>query len=96
MDDWICADWGPNGEYAPDIVAVGFQEIVDLNAVNVAVDNKTQQRAQFWTERLLVTLNSPQNSRNDPNRQYILLMQKPMVGLLVCVFVKAPHKDRVR
>ena len=96
LDDWICADWGPNGEYAPDIVAVGFQEIVDLNAVNVAVDNKTQQRAQFWTERLRVTLNSPQNSRNDPNRQYILLMQKPMVGLLVCVFVKAPHKDRVR
>jgi len=40
LDDWICADWGPNGETSPDIIAVGFQEIVDLNAVNVAVDNK--------------------------------------------------------
>jgi len=96
LDDWICADWGPNGEYAPDIVAVGFQEIVDLNAVNVAVDNKTQQRAQFWTERLRNTLNSPKNTRNDPNRQYVLLVQKPMVGLLICLFVKVTHKERVR
>ncbi|CAB9525107.1 II inositol 1,4,5-trisphosphate 5-phosphatase [Seminavis robusta] len=96
LDSWICADWGPNGEYAPDLVAVGFQEIVDLNAVNVAVDNKTQQRSQFWVERLMATLNSPHNTRNDPNRQYFLLQQKSMVGLLVCVFCKAPHKDRVR
>ena len=96
LDSWICADWGPNGEYAPDIVAVGFQEIVDLNAVNVAVDNKTQQRTQFWVEKLRATLNSPRNTRNDPNRQYVLLTQKAMVGLLICVFVKAPHQDRVR
>jgi len=96
LDGWICADWGPNGEYAPDIVAVGFQEIVDLNAVNVAVDNKTQQRSQFWTERLRLTLNAPHRTRDDPKRNYALLMQKPMVGLLVCVFVKAPHKDRVQ
>jgi inositol polyphosphate 5-phosphatase INPP5B/F len=96
LDGWICADWGPNGEYAPDVVAVGFQEIVDLNAVNVAVDNKTQQRSQFWVERLRATLNSPQNTRNDPNRSYILLTQKSMVGLLICVFVKAPHQSRVK
>lgn len=96
LDAWICADWGPNGEYAPDIVAVGFQEIVDLNAVNVAVDNKTQQRSQFWVERLRQTLNAPHNTRNDPNRQYFLLSSKSMVGLLVCVFVKAPHRERVR
>lgn len=32
-----------------DIYAIGFQEIVDLNAVNVALNNNnTQQRAQFW------------------------------------------------
>jgi phosphatidylinositol-bisphosphatase len=96
LEAWLCADWGPKAEHAPDIVAVGFQEIVDLNAVNVAVDNKTQQRSQFWVERLRSTLNSPRWTGNDPARGYILLTQRSMVGLLVCVFVKAAHQDRVR
>ena len=97
LDEWICSDWGPNGEYAPDIVAVGFQEIVDLNAVNVAVDNKTQQRSQYWVDRLRATLNSPNRTQGDPQKRgYALLMQKSMVGLLICVFVKAPHRTRVK
>ena len=94
LDQWLCADWGPNGDRLPDIVAVGFQEIVDLNAVNVAVDNKTQQRSQFWVERLASTLNNAVN--NDPNRRYVLLMQKSMVGLLICVFCKQAHQPRVK
>lgn len=97
LDAWICSEWGPDGRYAPDIVAVGFQEIVDLNAVNVAVDNKTQQRSQYWTERLRATLNSPQHTQGNPQeRGYALLMQRSMVGLLICVFVKAPHRNRVK
>lgn len=95
LDDWLCADWGPNYDRLPDMVAVGFQEIVDLNAVNVAVDNKTQQRSQFWVERLNATLNS-KNPNNDPNRRYVLVAQKSMVGLLVCVFVRYPHHSRVK
>jgi phosphatidylinositol-bisphosphatase len=97
LDEWICSDWGPNGEYAPDVVAVGFQEIVDLNAVNVAVDNKTQQRSQYWVDRLRTTLNAPHRTQNNPQeRGYALLMQRSLVGLLVCVFVKAPHRNRVK
>lgn len=65
----------------------GFQEIVDLNAVNVAVDNKTQQRSQFWIERLRVTL---------PPNAYSLLAHKSMVGLLICVFVRNVHQSRVQ
>jgi phosphatidylinositol-bisphosphatase len=78
-------------------VAVGFQEIVDLNAVNVAVDNKTQQRSQYWVDRLRTTLNAPHRTQNNPQeRGYALLMQRSLVGLLVCVFVKAPHRNRVK
>lgn len=95
LDEWLCADWGSNYERLPDLVAVGFQEIVDLNAVNVAVDNKTQQRSQFWTERLNTTLNS-KNPSNDPNRRYVMVAQKSMVGLLICVFVRYPHYNRVK
>jgi phosphatidylinositol-bisphosphatase len=97
LDEWICSDWGPDGRYAPDIVAVGFQEIVDLNAVNVAVDNKTQQRTQYWVDRLRSTLNAPHRTHPNPQEKgYALLMQRSMVGLLVCIFVKAPHRNRVK
>ena len=78
-------------------MAVGFQEIVDLNAVNVAVDNKTQQRSQYWVDRLRTTLNAPHRTQNNPQeRGYALLIQRSLVGLLVCVFVKAPHRNRVK
>eukprot|EP00978_Attheya_sp_CCMP212_P022016 scaffold65048_cov43-Attheya_sp.AAC.1 len=96
LDDWLCVNWGRNGEHAPDIVAVGFQEIVDLNAVNVAVDNKSQQRSMHWVERIKATLNSAKHTNHDPMRSYTLLVQKYLVGLLVCVFVKNPHRQRVK
>ena len=76
---------------------MGFQEIVDLNAVNVAVDNKTQQRSQYWIDRLRSTLNAPHWLQNNPQqRGYALLLQRSMVGLLLCVFIKAPHRTRVK
>ena len=62
---------------------------MDLNAVNVAVDNKTQQRSQFWVERLRITL-------AETGVEYSLLQQKSMVGLLICVFVQTVHQPRVR
>jgi len=94
LASWLCADWHSHGP--PDVVVVGFQEMVDLNAVNVAVENKSQARSAFWRERIRSTLNSRQNTLGDPNRTYVELADKYLVGLLVCVFVKAPHQPRVK
>jgi len=91
---WLCADWPQFGQ--PDIVVVGFQEMVDLNAVNVAVENKSATRSQFWIEKIRSTLNSRQYTQGDPGRAYTELASKFLVGLLVCVFVKAPHRPRVK
>jgi phosphatidylinositol-bisphosphatase len=44
--------------------------MVDLNAVNVAVENKSQQRSQFWVEKIKSTLNSRENTMGDPMRSY--------------------------
>jgi phosphatidylinositol-bisphosphatase len=77
-------------------MVIGLQEMVDLNAVNVAVENKSAQKSQAWVERIRHTLNSIKNSNNDPNRAYIQLSSKYLVGLMLCVFVKAPHKGRVK
>ena len=94
LSSWLCADWSHHGP--PDIVVVGLQEMVDLNAMNVAVENKSQTRSAFWVDRIRSTLNSRQNTLGDPMRTYTELAVKYLVGLLVCVFVKAPHKPRVK
>jgi len=92
---WLCSDWGQG---PPDVVCVGFQEIVDLNAVNVAVDNKTQQKTQFWSEKIHETLNNAilKVSRDQARDGYTLIMQRSMVGLLVSVFVKNVHRPRTK
>ena len=94
LESWLCADWAQHGP--PDIVVVGLQEMVDLNAMNVAVENKSQTRSAFWVDRIRNTLNSRQNTLGDPQRTYTELSVKYLVGLLVCVFVKAPHKPHVK
>lgn len=96
LDEFLLKDFGPNQETPPDIVAVGFQEMVDLNAVNVTVETKSQQRSQFWVERIKTTLNNPKYTHNDPSRGYAFLTQRYLVGLLVCVFVRNPHKSRIK
>jgi inositol polyphosphate 5-phosphatase INPP5B/F len=96
LDEFLTKDWGPQQEHPPDIVAVGFQEMVDLNAVNVTVETKSQQRSQFWVDRIRSTLNQAHLTRNDPSRGYTFLTQRYLVGLLVCVFVRNPHRSRVK
>ena len=97
LTQWLCADWRQTG--LPDLVCVGFQEIVDLNAVNVAVDNKTQQKSQFWSEQIHQTLHravAQAPNLTQARDGYTLIMQRSMVGLLVSVFVKNVHKPRTK
>jgi len=96
LDDWLCADWGPNNEFSPDIVVVGFQEIVDLNAVNVMQEKNSAQRSQAWVDKLRLTLNSRKYTKGDPMRTYSCLSHRHLVGLLICLFVKTPHQPRVK
>lgn len=70
--------------------------MVDLNAVNVAVENKSAQKSQQWIERIRSTLNNNRYNANDPNRTYVDVKSKYLVGLMLCVFVKAPHRHRVK
>lgn len=96
LQEWICGDWY-RLKLMPDIVAVGFQEIVDLNAVNVAVGNKTEQKSQYWADQLLQTLNPSHNQHGQPVKpQYALVMQRSLVGLLICLFVKVQHRPRCK
>ena len=71
--------------------------MVDLNAVNVAVENKSAQKSQQWIGRIRSTLNNQRfNSNNDPSKTYVDVKSKYLVGLMLCVFVKATHRQRVK
>ena len=72
----------------PDIVAVAFQEIVDLNAVNVALDSKAMQKSVAWQEDLLASLNQRDS--------YSFVCEKHLVGMLLCVYVKTKHTSNVK
>ena len=50
----------------------------------------------YWVERIRLTLNSRKNSNSDPNRAYVQVDCKYLIGLMLCVFVKAPHQGRVK
>ncbi|GMH76240.1 hypothetical protein TrLO_g4041 [Triparma laevis f. longispina] len=76
-----------NNGVLPDIVAVGFQEIVDLNAVNVAVDSKAKQRSELWQEQIHKCLNT--------KTSYTLISEVHLVGMLLCVYVKNTHIAKV-
>lgn len=49
----------PTSQSISDLYVIGFQEIVDLNAMNVALNSSnTIQKAQFWREKIAECLES--------------------------------------
>jgi synaptojanin len=69
-----------------DIFAIGFQEMVDLNASNImaASDNN----AKAWAEELQKNL-----SRDN---QYSLLTYQQLVGVCIYIFVKTQYAEFIR
>ena len=63
---WLNNHGGP----VPDLYCIGFQEIVDLNAVNVVADSKSKERSGKWREKLLETINSISSN------SYVLVEEK--------------------
>lgn len=52
------------------LISQGFQEIVDLNAVNVAMDGKSAQRATAWADKLHYVINAKGGERYTMVRGY--------------------------
>lgn len=73
-------------EAASDIVAVGFQEIVDLNASNIMA--ASTDNAKAWADELHRTLCR--------DRPYALLTYQQLVGVCLYVFVRPEHVAHIR
>lgn len=82
-DNCSLSDWLLPAETAmSDVYAIGFQEIVGLNARNVMLDgSKSVERCHYWQEAVLSCLESS-------GEYYCLLCAKNLVGISLYIYVK--------
>ena len=81
---WICPPVNQSqGE--PDIVVVGFQEIVELSPQQIMATDPAPRQA--WEEAVKRALN--QNAQGVQGEEYVLLRGGQLVGASLSIFVKA-------
>ena len=76
----------------PGIVAVGFQEIVELSPQQIMSTDPV--RRQEWENAVRRTLND--NARRESSGQYILLRSGQLVGAALMIFVKASILPQIK
>ncbi|XP_028966400.1 synaptojanin-1 [Galendromus occidentalis] len=88
MSDWLL-DNNPKedgGKTPPDIFAIGFEEIVDLNASNIV--NASTSNQMEWMHELQKTVSR--------DTKYVCLSSAQLVGVCLFVFVKPEHAAFIR
>lgn len=84
LSSWLCPDVGKH-QQQPEIVAVGFQEIVELSPQQIM--NSDPTRKQEWETAVRKTLNRSAKAAN--SERYVLLRSGQLVGAALCIFVKS-------
>ncbi|KAJ2903152.1 uncharacterized protein MKZ38_010284 [Zalerion maritima] len=83
LSPWLCPPELGNSQ--PDIVTIGFQEIVELSPQQIM--NSDPRRKQLWEEAVKKTLNL--HAQQTGGDKYVLLRSGQLVGAALCIFVKA-------
>ncbi|KAK1754965.1 SacI homology domain-containing protein [Echria macrotheca] len=83
LSPWLCP--AELGHIQPEIVAVGFQEIVELNPQQIM--NSDPTRKQLWERAIKRTLDHHYSRQGDD--KYILLRSGQLVGAALCIFVRS-------
>lgn len=83
LSAWLCPETVPP-QGLPDIVAVGFQEIVELSPQQIMSTDAA--RRQTWEHAVKETLNA--NARRSRSEEYVLLRSGQLVGAALFLFVK--------
>ena len=76
----------------PGIVAVGFQELVELSPQQIMSTDPVTRQA--WENAVRRTLND--NARKHSSEQYILLRSDQLVGAALMIFVKASILHKIK
>ncbi|KEQ63117.1 uncharacterized protein M437DRAFT_65721 [Aureobasidium melanogenum CBS 110374] len=84
LSPWLCPPVDLS-QQQPEIVAVGFQEIVDLSPQQIM--STDPHRRQAWEEAVKATLN--EHAQTLGSEEYVMLRGGQLVGCSLSVFVKA-------
>jgi synaptojanin len=82
LSEWFFPRTGSSEE--PEIVVVGFQEIVELSPQQIMNSDPTIKQA--WEKAVKKTLN--RHARSVGSEDYMLLRSGQLVGAALCIFVK--------
>lgn len=88
---WLCPDLDAPHQ-TPHIVAVGFQEIVELSPQHIMSTEPTQR--QNWERAVKRTLN--ENARAHGSEEYVLLRGGQLVGASLSIFVKVGLLNQIK
>ncbi|KAL8857049.1 MAG: hypothetical protein Q9178_006341 [Gyalolechia marmorata] len=76
----------------PDIVAVGFQEIVELSPQQIMSTDPS--RRQVWEQAVRLTINN--KMKDSTQEEYVLLRTGQLVGAALIVFVKSSALKKIK
>ena len=91
LSAWLCPQLNSLQQY-PEIVAVGFQEIVELSPQQIMSTDPV--RRQAWEHAVRQTLNT--NARKHSTEEYVLLRSGQLVGAALLIFVKASALSTIK
>ncbi|GES90435.1 DNase I-like protein [Rhizophagus clarus] len=89
---------------SPDIIVVGFQEIIDLESKKMTaktmlmskkktdkqLNENITHRYKLWYDKLIEIV------QQYTNQEYEVLVSDNLVGLFTCIFAKKSEKDKIR
>lgn len=91
LSAWLCPELGLC-QQNPEIVAVGFQEIVELSPQQIMSTDPVERQA--WEKAVGATLN--ENARNNSSEEYVLVRSGQLVGAALMIFVKSGVLERIK
>ena len=91
LSSWLCPPV-EDSQQTPEIVAVGFQEIVELSPQQIMSTDPAPRQA--WEAAVKRTLN--ENAAKFGEEEYVLLRGGQLVGASLSIFVKASVLRRIK
>ncbi|AEY97456.1 FAFL228Wp [Eremothecium gossypii FDAG1] len=84
ITDWL---FPIGNKYLPDVVVLGMQEVIELNAGSIL--NADYSKSNFWQQLVNECL-------NQYNEKYLLLRAEQMSSLLILFFVKSTKVSHIK
>ena len=91
LSAWLCPELNQVQRH-PEIIAVGFQEIVELSPQQIMSTDPV--RRQAWEDAVRNTLND--HARRHASEKYVMLRSGQLVGAALIIFVKSSALQNIK